>query len=124
MGSNINPRVAARLRRKKRIRKKVFGTSERPRLCVYRSLKHIYAQVIDDEKGETLVAASTLSREVREQLASISGKVAAAKLVGLVVGKKALEKGIKKVVFDRNGYLYHGRVKAVADGAREAGLDF
>ncbi|MGC8720451.1 MAG: 50S ribosomal protein L18 [Thermodesulforhabdaceae bacterium] len=124
MGSNINPRVAARLRRKKRIRKKVFGTSERPRLCVYRSLKHIYAQVIDDEKGETLVAASTLSREVREQLASVSGKVAAAKLVGLVVGKKALEKGIKKVVFDRNGYLYHGRVKAVADGAREAGLDF
>ena len=124
MGSNINPRVAARLRRKKRIRKKVFGTSERPRLCVYRSLKHIYAQVIDDEKGETLVAASTLSREVREQLASVSGKVAAAKLVGLVVGKKALEKGIKKVVFDRNGYLYHGRVKAVADGAREAGVGF
>jgi large subunit ribosomal protein L18 len=124
MGSNVNPRVAARLRRKKRIRKTVVGTSLRPRLCVYRSLKHIYAQVIDDERGETLVAASTLSPEVKEQLASISGKVAAAKLVGQVVGKKALEKGINKVVFDRNGYLYHGRVRAVAEGAREAGLDF
>lgn len=124
MGSKINPRVAARLRRKKRIRKKVFGTALRPRLCVYRSLKHIYAQIIDDERGMTLVAASTLSPELKGQIESISGKVAAAKLVGQLIGKKALEKGINKVVFDRNGYLYHGRVQALADGAREAGLDF
>lgn len=124
MGSKINPRVAARLRRKKRIRKKVFGTALRPRLCVYRSLKHIYAQIIDDERGVTLVAASTLSPELKGQIESISGKVAAAKLVGQLIGKKALEKGINKVVFDRNGYLYHGRVQALADGAREAGLDF
>jgi large subunit ribosomal protein L18 len=124
MGSKLNPRVLARLRRKKRIRKKISGTAIRPRLCVYRSLKHIYAQVIDDERGETLVAASTLSPEIRDQLKSVSGKVAAAKLVGQLVGKKALEKGIQKVVFDRNGYLYHGRVQALAEGAREAGLDF
>lgn len=124
MGSKINPRVAARLRRKKRIRKKVFGTALRPRLCVYRSLKHTYAQIIDDERGMTLVAASTLSPELKGQIESISGKVAAAKLVGQLIGKKALEKGINKVVFDRNGYLYHGRVQALADGAREAGLDF
>lgn len=124
MGSNINPRAASRLKRKRRIRKKVFGTALRPRLCVYRSLKHIYAQIIDDERGVTLVAASTLSPELRGQLDSVSGKVAAAKLVGQLVGKKALEKGINKVVFDRNGYLYHGRIQALADGAREAGLDF
>lgn len=124
MGSNINPRAASRLKRKRRIRKKVFGTALRPRLCVYRSLKHIYAQIIDDERGVTLVAASTLSPELRGQLDSVSGKVTAAKLVGQLVGKKALEKGINKVVFDRNGYLYHGRIQALADGAREAGLDF
>ncbi|MEJ5299928.1 MAG: 50S ribosomal protein L18 [Thermodesulforhabdaceae bacterium] len=124
MGSNLDPRVAARLRRKKRIRKKVFGTALRPRLCVYRSLKHIYAQVIDDERGVTIVAASTLSPELKGKLESASGKVDAAKLVGALIAKKALEKGIQKVVFDRNGYLYHGRVQALAEGAREAGLDF
>ncbi|MCX7822685.1 MAG: 50S ribosomal protein L18 [Syntrophobacterales bacterium] len=124
MGSEINPRVAARLRRKKRIRKKVFGTALRPRLCVYRSLKHIYAQVIDDERGVTLVAASTLSPEIKSQVETMAGKVGAARVVGQLVGKKAIEKGIKKVVFDRNGYLYHGRIQALAEGAREAGLDF
>jgi large subunit ribosomal protein L18 len=114
----------ARLRRKKRVRKKVFGTPERPRLSVYRSLKHIYAQVIDDTKGITLVAASTLDPALREQLKEIKGKVEAARLVGKLVAERALEKGIKKVVFDRGGFKYHGRVKALADGAREAGLEF
>lgn len=114
----------ARLRRKKRIRKKVFGTPERPRLCIYRSLKHIYAQIIDDTKGVTLAAASTLDSEIREELKELKGKIAKAQIVGKMIAKKALEKGIKKVVFDRNGFLYHGRVKALADGAREGGLDF
>jgi large subunit ribosomal protein L18 len=114
----------ARLRRKKRVRKKVFGTPERPRLSVYRSLKHIYAQVIDDTKGITLVAASTLDPALREQLKEIKGKIEAARLVGKLVAERALEKGIKKVVFDRGGFKYHGRVKALADGAREAGLEF
>jgi large subunit ribosomal protein L18 len=114
----------ARLRRKKRVRKKVFGTPERPRLSVYRSLKHIYAQVIDDTKGITLVAASTLDPALREQLKGIKGKIEAARLVGKLVAERALEKGIKKVVFDRGGFKYHGRVKALADGAREAGLEF
>ncbi len=123
MKSRLNPRVVARLRRKKRIRKKIRGTPERPRLCVYRSLKHIYAQVIDDEQGITIVAASTLSPEIRSEVSSLK-KTEAAKIVGKLIGQKALEKGIKKVAFDRNGYLYHGRVKALADGAREAGLDF
>ena len=114
----------ARLRRKKRVRKKVFGTPERPRLSVYRSLKHIYAQVIDDTNGITLVAASTLDPALREQLKGIKGKIEAARLVGKLVAERALEKGIKKVVFDRGGFKYHGRVKALADGAREAGLEF
>ncbi len=124
MVSSSYKRMAARLRRKKRIRKKVFGTSERPRLCVYRSLKHIYAQVIDDEKGITLVASSTLSPELKDQINTLSGKIEPAEKVGELIGKKALEAGIQKVVFDRNGYMYHGRVKALADGARKAGLQF
>ena len=102
-----------------RIRRKLAGTGERPRLNVYRSLNHIYAQVIDDQKGETLVSASTLALKSKT-----GGNVAAAKLVGKLIAERALEKGIKKVVFDRGGYLYHGRVKALADAAREAGLDF
>jgi len=111
----------ARLRRHARVRKKVFGTAERPRLNVYRSLKHIYAQIIDDEAGKTLVAASSLDKELRNMY---GGNKEAAREVGKLVAKKALEKGIKKVVFDRGGYLYHGRVKELADGAREGGLDF
>lgn len=124
MGSVLNQRVESRLRRKKRIRKKVRGTMERPRLCVYRSLNHVYAQIIDDERGVTLVSASTLSPELREEIRNISGKVDVAKKVGELIGQKAREKGIERVVFDRNGYIYHGRVKAVAEGARTAGLQF
>ncbi|MCD6518668.1 MAG: 50S ribosomal protein L18 [Anaerolineae bacterium] len=113
----------ARLRRHRRVRKKVFGTSERPRLNVFRSLRHIYAQVIDDTQGRTLVSASTLDREIRDQCAGLA-KTEAAKLVGQVVAKRALASGVTKVVFDRGGYKYHGRVKALAEGAREAGLKF
>jgi large subunit ribosomal protein L18 len=102
-----------------RIRTKVQGTAERPRLNIYRSLNHIYAQVIDDLQGVTLVSASTVASKVKT-----GGNVAAAKEVGKLVAERAQEKGIKKVVFDRGGYLYHGRVKALADAAREAGLEF
>ena len=102
-----------------RIREKLSGTAERPRLNVYRSLNHIYAQVIDDLKGETLVSASTLANNI-----ATGGNVAAAKEVGKLVAEQAISKGVKKVVFDRGGYLYHGRIKALADAAREAGLEF
>lgn len=106
-----------------RIRKKIMGTPERPRLAVYKSLRYIYAQIIDDTKGHTLVAASSLEKELRSQLKSTKN-IEAAKLVGEVIAKRALEKGIKKVVFDRGGFLYHGKVKALADSARAAGLEF
>src|ERR1019366_6899131 len=112
-------RNAIRQRVHDRIRRKLSGTTERPRLNVYRSLNHIYAQVIDDQKGETLVSASTMSLKLKT-----GGNVAAAKEIGKAVAEKAVEKGIKKVVFDRGGYLYHGRIKALADAAREAGLEF
>ena len=110
-------RNAIRQRIHDRIRRKLSGTTERPRLNVYRSLGHIYAQVIDDQKGETLVSASTLKMKT-------GGNVAAAKEIGKTVAELAVKQGIKKVVFDRGGYLYHGRVKALADAAREAGLEF
>ena len=110
-----------RLRVHDRIRKKMLGTPERPRLAVYRSLNHIYAQVIDDRKGATLVAASTVEGGKGK---TTGGNVAAAKDVGRRIAERAKEKGIDKVVFDRGGYLYHGRVKALADAAREAGLQF
>jgi large subunit ribosomal protein L18 len=119
----VKEKVEKRIRRHKRVRKKVFGTSERPRLCVYKSNMYIYAQIIDDEKGETLCAASSLEKELREKLSSTKDKVAARE-VGALVAKRALEKGITKVVFDRGGYKYHGRVKELADAAREAGLEF
>jgi len=102
-----------------RIRRKLTGTTERPRLSVHRSLNHIYAQVIDDQTGETLVSASTLAIK-----AKTGGNIAAAKEIGKAIAERAVEKGVKKVVFDRGGYLYHGRVKALADAAREAGLEF
>lgn len=105
-----------------RIRKKVLGTSERPRLNVYRSLNHIYVQVIDDLKGQTLVSASTA--ESKKQSRTSGGNLAAAKSVGKAIAERAKAKGISKVVFDRGGYIYHGRVKAIADAAREAGLQF
>lgn len=116
-------RKEVRRRKHLRVRKKVFGTPERPRLCVYRSLKHIYAQVIDDTKGITLAAASTLSPEIREE---VDGRknIEAARIVGRLIAEKALSRGIKKIVFDRGGNLYHGRIAALADAAREHGLDF
>ena len=113
----------ARIRRHKRIRKKVRGIPERPRLSVYRSLNHMYAQIIDDSQGNTIMAASTLDKELASEKGH-KGNVTMAKKVGKLIAKKAIEKGMKKVVFDRSGYLYHGRVKALADGAREAGLEF
>jgi len=112
-----------RLIRQRRVRKKIRGTPERPRLCVYRSLKHIYAQVIDDSRGYTLVSASTLSPELKGKLKRTKD-INAAREVGKLIGEKCKEKGITRVVFDRNGFLYHGRVKAFAEGAREAGLEF
>jgi large subunit ribosomal protein L18 len=110
-------RNAIRQRIHSRIRRKLAGSTERPRLNVYRSLNHIYAQVIDDQTGVTLTSASTIKSKT-------GGNVAAAKEVGKEIAQKAVEKGIKKVVFDRGGYLYHGRIKALADAAREAGLEF
>ncbi|MDE6274016.1 MAG: 50S ribosomal protein L18 [Clostridiales bacterium] len=112
-----------RQRRHARVRKHVSGTAETPRLNVYRSLNHIYVQVIDDVKGVTLASASTLEKDVRTKIADMT-KTEAAKVVGETVAARAKEKGIETVVFDRGGYLYTGRVKAVADGAREAGLKF
>jgi len=119
----LDPKVKARIKRKQRIRKKIFGTSDRPRLSVFRSSRHIYAQLIDDTSGQTVLAASTLEPSVREQ-GGFKDKTAAAVHIGKVVAERALEKGIEKVVFDRNGFLYHGRVKALSEGAREAGLKF
>lgn len=116
--------LSPRKRRHLRVRAKVFGTPERPRLNVFRSNKHIYAQIIDDTRGHTLVAASTLEREVWERFREPHPKVEEARVVGQVVGERALSKGITKVVFDRGGYEYHGRVKALAEGARAAGLQF
>ena len=112
------------LKKKARIRKNISGTSTRPRFTVYRSQKHIYAQIIDDVSGKTLVAASTLSKDLKGDLSSVKSPMDICKLIGKAAAKRALEKNIKEVVFDRNGYLYHGRVKAIADGAREAGLKF
>jgi large subunit ribosomal protein L18 len=112
-------RNAIRQRVHARIRTKMQGTAERPRLNVYRSLNHIYVQVIDDSQGVTIVSASTVSAKIKT-----GGNVAAAKEIGKLVAERAQEKGIKKVVFDRGGYLYHGRIKALADAAREAGLEF
>ena len=119
----LNLKKKARLKRKKRIRKHLVGTQQRPRLNVFRSSKHIYAQVIDDEHGHTLVAASSLEKVVKEQ-PEFENKVAAAGFIGKLIGERAIKKGLKKVVFDRGGFLFHGRVKAVSDSAREAGLDF
>jgi len=116
-------RAAARDLRRGRIRRRVRGTAERPRLSVFRSGKHIYAQIVADTSGETLLSVSTLSADLREKLAK-TANVTAAKEVGLAAARKCLEKGIKRVIFDRNGFLYHGRIKAVADGAREGGLEF
>lgn len=114
---------ADRIIRHARVKKKVSGTAARPRLCVYRSTNHIYAQVIDDVKGNTLCAASTVEKDIAAKVAELS-KSDAAKVVGAAIAEKAQALGIKEVVFDRGGYLYTGRVQALADGAREAGLEF
>ena len=116
-------RQIARKKRQVRVRRKVQGTQERPRLCVFRSSKHIYAQIIEDSTGSTLVAVSTVSKDVCDDLKA-SGNVEAAKLIGKKIAERALAKNITQVVFDRNGFLYHGRIKALADAAREAGLSF
>ena len=116
--------VERRIRKKSRIRKKILGTTQRPRLTVFRSLRHVYAQIIDDSNGKTIVSASSLSKELRDQVKAAKSEQEVCKLVGMTAAKLAMEQNIKEVVFDRNGFLYHGRVKAVADGAREAGLKF
>jgi len=116
-------RSAHRQRIHRRVRQTVSGTSDRPRLAVYRSLNHIYAQVIDDRAGKTLVSASSIDKETRKQTKG-GGNVATAKLIGKVVAERAIAAGISKVVFDRGGYMYHGRVEALAQAAREAGLKF
>jgi large subunit ribosomal protein L18 len=121
--SQKNQRETARQNRKGRIRKRIFGTEQRPRLSVFRSAKHIYAQLVIDSTGSTILAASTLSPDLRSEIGDLD-KSDAAKKVGQWIGKKALEKNIQRVVFDRNGFLYHGRIKALADGARESGLIF
>jgi large subunit ribosomal protein L18 len=116
-------RQAVRVKKHKKLRNKISGTSARPRLAVFRSNEHIYAQIIDDVKGNTIVAASTVEKAIKDSLDQ-TNNVAAAVAVGEAVAKKALDKGIDTVVFDRGGYIYHGKVKALADAAREAGLKF
>ncbi|HHX87909.1 MAG TPA: 50S ribosomal protein L18 [Firmicutes bacterium] len=116
-------RNISRKRRHRRIRHRIFGVQERPRLNVFRSTKHIYAQIIDDREGRTLASASTLEPQLQEELAD-AGNLEAAKKVGELIARRALDRGIKEVVFDRGGYLYHGRVKALAEAAREQGLKF
>jgi len=120
---SLTDRASERRRIHKRIRERISGSSIRPRLCVFRSSKYIYVQIIDDTQGKTLVAASTAEKEVRGDAKS-AGNIQASKLVGKAIADRAKAKGIETVVFDRNGYLYHGRVKAVAEAARESGLKF
>lgn len=121
--SSLSQKKAARLKRQVRVRKKVKGVTDRPRLNVFKSARHIYAQLVDDTTGKTLVAASTAMKEVSSEL-KYTGNIEAARKVGAAVARYALEKDIKTVVFDRNGFLYHGRVKALAESARENGLIF
>jgi large subunit ribosomal protein L18 len=123
MSTTSDKKIKTRLRRKKHIRKIVFGTAERPRLVVFRSLNQVYAQLVDDVSGRTLTGVSTLSPDLREKVAKMK-PMEAGKTVGEACAQKAIEKNIKQVVFDRNGFPYHGRVKAVAEGARKGGLQF
>ena len=118
--AKTNPRHVGRIRRKRHIRKKVHGTPERPRLCVFRSAKHIYVQIIDDEQGHTLASASSLEKAFEDKGSNREG----AKAIGKLIAERAKAANVSQVVFDRNGYLYHGRIAALADAAREAGLDF
>ena len=116
--------VGRRMRIKRRVLKKVRGTSDRPRLTVYRSLRHLYAQIVDDSRSKTLAAASTLSGGLKDELKSVKGNKEIAKRVGMYIARQAVAQKLKKVVFDRNGYMYHGVIKSLADGAREGGLEF
>ncbi len=120
--AGTNPRERSRMLRRKRIRRKLRGTDRRPRLCIYRSNKHLYAQVISDESGRSLASVSTLSADLKKRMQQEAATVSAAKEVGQFIAKKCREQGIQTVVFDRNGFLFHGQVRAVADAAREAGL--
>ncbi|MDX2451382.1 50S ribosomal protein L18 [Desulfosarcina sp.] len=122
MGST-NEKKKTWLKRKKRISKRIISTVERPRLSVFRSARHIYCQIVDDTTGRTIAAASSNEKSVNDQ-PSFESKVAKAVFTGKLLAQRAMDKGVKKVVFDRNGFLYHGRIKALSDGAREAGLDF
>jgi len=122
MGIKSIEKQKARKRRHRRSKKKIFGTAERPRVSVYKSNKHLYAQIIDDVIGHTLVSESSLGSDIELKGSNVTVEVA--REIGLALGKKAIEKGIKRVVFDRSGYRYHGQIKALADGAREAGLEF
>jgi len=122
--AKTSPKLKARLRRKQHIRKHISGTVERPRMVVFRSSRHIYAQIIDDERGVTIAAASSLIPEIRDKAGDLEDKKSVAKEVGRIIAQRAKEKGVNVVVFDRGGYLYHGRVRALADAAREVGLDF
>ncbi len=120
---NTQAKLESRMRRKRRIRKKIAGSAESPRLCVYKSLHHMYAQLVDDNQGKVITGLSTLNKQVSAKVKR-TGNAEAAKALGEAIGRKAQEMGIKRVIFDRNGFKYHGRVKALADGAREAGLSF
>ncbi|MGA6927091.1 MAG: 50S ribosomal protein L18 [Desulfosarcina sp.] len=122
MGST-NEKKKSWLKRKKRISKRIISTVERPRLTVFRSARHIYCQIVDDDTGRTLTAASSNEKTVKDQ-PKFESKIATAVFTGKLLAQRARDKGVKKVVFDRNGFLYHGRIKALSDGAREAGLDF
>lgn len=122
--SSPKPRLAGRERRHLRIRKKVAGSAERPRACVFRSLHHIYVQLVDDLAGRTLLTVSSRDKDLAEKVKGAKSKVAVGKIVGQRLAERAKEKGISRICFDRSGYLFHGRVKAVADGAREGGLHF
>ncbi|MBF0287197.1 MAG: 50S ribosomal protein L18 [SAR324 cluster bacterium] len=117
-------RLIARKHRQKRVRRKIFGTEKRPRLAVFRSAKHIYVQAIDDEQGKTLAAASTVDKGLQESISGCTGNKTAAGVVGKAIAERLLEKSVSSVVFDRGGFMYHGRVQALADAAREAGLSF
>ncbi len=120
--ARTNPRTTARAKRISRIRKKITGTSEKPRLCVFKSNKHIYAQIVDDAAGKTIAAMSTVDKSFEQ--GEDSGKISAAKVVGIAIAERAKAAGVSQVVFDRGGYIYHGRVKSLSEGAREGGLKF
>jgi len=121
---DLNKMKNNRIKKKIKIRKKITGTAERPRISVFRSLNKVYAQIIDDTTGVTLVSESSLSKSLSKELKKASGKIERSKIVGNALAKKAVEKGITRVVFDRSGYRYHGRIQAIAEGAREGGLKF